>query len=183
MIHINERGSLDRVLRQAGIPDNFRMPMMTSINFQAPGSKVHLRRARSIHGPRCDKVEWRQTARVDERNDGPRLRGENRKMNLQSEQSCETENREEIVSAYLRDNPDFFTHYPDLLRQLELPHSSGDAVSLIERQVKVVAGRDCRLQAKTGKTDCCRQGKRRAQQAPPPPHAYADRSCHFRRGN
>lgn len=57
-------------------------------------------------------------------------------MNLQSEQSCETENREETVAAYLRDNPDFFTHYPDLLRQLELPHRSGDAVSLIERQVK-----------------------------------------------
>lgn len=59
-------------------------------------------------------------------------------MNLQSEPSCDTENREEIVLAHLRDNPDFFSHYPELLRQLELPHSSGDAVSLIERQVKVL---------------------------------------------
>ena len=59
-------------------------------------------------------------------------------MNLQSEQSCETENREEVVSAYLRDNPDYFTLYPEILRQLELPHSSGDAVSLIERQVKAL---------------------------------------------
>jgi uncharacterized protein len=64
--------------------------------------------------------------------------GENRKMNLQSEQPCGTESQEEMVSAYLRNHPDYFTHYPELLRQLELPHSSGDAVSLIERQVKAL---------------------------------------------
>ncbi|MCP4283612.1 MAG: DUF484 family protein [Gammaproteobacteria bacterium] len=59
-------------------------------------------------------------------------------MNLQSEQPCDTESREEIVAAFIRDNPDYFTHYPELLRQLELPHNSGDAVSLIERQVKAL---------------------------------------------
>lgn len=59
-------------------------------------------------------------------------------MNLQSEQPCETEDRDELVSIHLKGNPDFFLRHPEILKHLELPHSSGDAVSLIERQVKVL---------------------------------------------
>ena len=53
-------------------------------------------------------------------------------MNLQSEQPQDIEVREEMVAGYLRDHPGFFINYPDLLKELELPHDSGDAVSLIE---------------------------------------------------
>lgn len=59
-------------------------------------------------------------------------------MNPQSEQSIEIENQQELVSAFLRDNPDFFIRFPELLIELELPHASGNAVSLIERQVRVL---------------------------------------------
>jgi len=39
------------------------------------------------------------------------------------------------VAAYLTKHNDFFVTYPELLNDLEVPHQSGAAVSLIERQV------------------------------------------------
>jgi uncharacterized protein YigA (DUF484 family) len=39
------------------------------------------------------------------------------------------------VAQYLTDHPDFLLSHPDVLSQLQLPHESGQAVSLIERQV------------------------------------------------
>ncbi|MCL7945606.1 DUF484 family protein [Marinobacter sp. ATCH36] len=41
----------------------------------------------------------------------------------------------EAVADYLRDNPDFFVGQDELLRSLTLPHDSGRAISLVERQV------------------------------------------------
>ncbi len=42
----------------------------------------------------------------------------------------------EVVASYLRKNPGFLGDHPDILENLELNHSSGAAVSLIERQVE-----------------------------------------------
>jgi uncharacterized protein YigA (DUF484 family) len=42
----------------------------------------------------------------------------------------------DVVAAYLRKHPDLLKDYPDLLETLNLPHASGAASSLIERQVK-----------------------------------------------
>jgi uncharacterized protein YigA (DUF484 family) len=42
---------------------------------------------------------------------------------------------EQQVADYLRNHPGFFTRNPDLLSQMVIPHESGTAVSLIERQV------------------------------------------------
>jgi len=41
----------------------------------------------------------------------------------------------EQVADYLRANPDFFIEQDELLRSLTLPHDSGRAISLVERQV------------------------------------------------
>lgn len=41
----------------------------------------------------------------------------------------------EEVADYLRANPDFFVDQDELLRNLTLPHDSGRAISLVERQV------------------------------------------------
>ncbi len=41
----------------------------------------------------------------------------------------------EQVAEYLRANPDFFIGQDELLRSLTLPHDSGRAISLVERQV------------------------------------------------
>jgi uncharacterized protein YigA (DUF484 family) len=42
---------------------------------------------------------------------------------------------------FLQQHPDFFEQHPDLFEQLNLPHGGGGAVSLVERQVKVLRER------------------------------------------
>ncbi len=55
------------------------------------------------------------------------------------------------VAAYLSDRPDFFANHPDLLVELELPHNSGGAVSLVERQVSVLRERNIDMRNRLGK--------------------------------
>jgi len=50
--------------------------------------------------------------------------------------SDNTRSIEEIVTRYLRQNPDFLERQPALLKHMELSHASGPAISLIERQVQ-----------------------------------------------
>ncbi len=45
---------------------------------------------------------------------------------------------ERQVSKFLRDTPDFFSRHPELLADLYLPHSTGGAISLIEKQVAIL---------------------------------------------
>ena len=45
---------------------------------------------------------------------------------------------ESIVATYLEGHPDFFNKYPALVAGLELPHESGRAVSLVEKQVALL---------------------------------------------
>ena len=49
---------------------------------------------------------------------------------------------EDIVAEYLSNNKDFFSRYPELLHFLELPHDSGTATSLVERQVAILRERN-----------------------------------------
>ena len=42
------------------------------------------------------------------------------------------------VIAYLRRHPGFFNDNPDILEEIQIPHSSGDAVSLVEKQVAIL---------------------------------------------
>lgn len=51
----------------------------------------------------------------------------------------------EAVADYLRDNPEFFEQRPDLLSDIQLPHASGQAISLIERQVAMLRERNLEL--------------------------------------
>ena len=45
---------------------------------------------------------------------------------------------DEDVISYLRLDPDFFQRHSTLLSELNLPHDTGGAVSLIERQVAIL---------------------------------------------
>lgn len=45
---------------------------------------------------------------------------------------------EQTVTDYLVMHPDFFENHTDVLTKLKVPHPSGQAVSLIERQVEVL---------------------------------------------
>jgi len=46
--------------------------------------------------------------------------------------------RERDIITFLETHPDFFERHPELLSGLRLPHESGQAVSLIEKQVSVL---------------------------------------------
>jgi len=39
------------------------------------------------------------------------------------------------IAQYLRAHPEFFNEYPDLLTDIKVPHATGDAISLVERQL------------------------------------------------
>lgn len=47
-----------------------------------------------------------------------------------------TRSMTEIVAKYLRKYPDFLIRHPEVLQAVKLPHESGAAVSLIEKQVE-----------------------------------------------
>jgi uncharacterized protein YigA (DUF484 family) len=60
----------------------------------------------------------------------------------------ETSLSEDDIHDYLLTNPDFFERHADLLGTLKLPHSSGAAVSLVERQVSVLRQKDVKHERK-----------------------------------
>ncbi len=51
----------------------------------------------------------------------------------------------EAVARYLLDHPEFLHEHPEVLTSLQLPHESGEAVSLIERQVDQLRSRNEKL--------------------------------------
>jgi uncharacterized protein len=53
---------------------------------------------------------------------------------------------EQAVHDYLVAHPDFFENHAALLNSLHLPHASGDAISLVERQVSVLRQKDMKLE-------------------------------------
>jgi uncharacterized protein YigA (DUF484 family) len=54
----------------------------------------------------------------------------------------------EDVARYLADHPDFFEQHPQVLTQMQLPHSQGGAVSLMERQAQMQRERVRALEAR-----------------------------------
>ncbi len=61
---------------------------------------------------------------------------------MKAEASAVDPRDEDSVMRYLRDNPDFFGRHPTLLTDLSLPHDSGEAISLVERQVAILRERN-----------------------------------------
>ena len=55
------------------------------------------------------------------------------------------------VADYLRQHPDFFVQQPSLLAELRLPHASGEAISLVERQVAVLRERNMDMRHRLSK--------------------------------
>ena len=45
---------------------------------------------------------------------------------------------DDMVVKYLREHPGFLNEHPDLLTEIDVPHASGDAISLVERQVIIL---------------------------------------------
>lgn len=53
---------------------------------------------------------------------------------------------EQAVRQYLEANPDFFERHASLLGSLRVPHGSGEAVSLVERQVSMLRQKELKLE-------------------------------------
>ena len=51
----------------------------------------------------------------------------------------------EAVAAYLRAHPEFFVDHDELIPELRIPHLPGGAVSLVERQVKLLRERNIEM--------------------------------------
>jgi len=51
-----------------------------------------------------------------------------------------------LVESYLRQHPDFFTDRHELLESMRVPHPSGEAVSLVAHQLKLLRERNAKLQ-------------------------------------
>lgn len=58
-------------------------------------------------------------------------------MSSQNHKAIDSEFEHDMV-RYLRDHPNFFEGHQDLLADMILPHETGTAVSLIERQVQIL---------------------------------------------
>lgn len=57
----------------------------------------------------------------------------------------------EQIEAYLREHPDFFEQHHELLAEISLPHESGSAVSLVERQVAILRERNIDMRHRLSK--------------------------------
>lgn len=57
----------------------------------------------------------------------------------------------EQIEAYLREHPDFFEKHHELLAEITLPHESGSAVSLVERQVAILRERNIDMRHRLSK--------------------------------
>lgn len=54
----------------------------------------------------------------------------------------------ETVAEFLAEHPEFFESHPQLATKLRIPHSSGQAVSLIEKQVEILRKQNSQLERK-----------------------------------
>lgn len=57
----------------------------------------------------------------------------------------EEELSDAVVRDYLEANPDFFERHSALLSELSVPHGSGEAVSLVERQVSMLRQKEIKM--------------------------------------
>lgn len=68
---------------------------------------------------------------------------------------------DELVRDYLKQHGDFFEHHPDMLDHLHISHSSGSAVSLVEKQVSVLRDRNMEMRKRLNSlTDNARDNDR-----------------------
>ena len=67
-------------------------------------------------------------------------------VNTMSDESIVSVATAEVVSDYLKENPDFFNQHPEVLSELKLTQRFGDsAISLVERQVAILRERNAEL--------------------------------------
>lgn len=69
-------------------------------------------------------------------------------MNEAEKQSAPTDLDETEIAAYLASHPDFLHRHPETFEAMDVPHGTGNAVSLIERQVRVLRDTNTEIRAR-----------------------------------
>ena len=69
-------------------------------------------------------------------------------MSSANKPQVEEELSEDLVAEYLQSHPDFFERHQSLLTNLRVPHRTGGAVSLVERQVSTLRQKNLHLERK-----------------------------------
>ena len=57
----------------------------------------------------------------------------------------ENQLNEREVAAFLKQHPDFFRKFPEIVAQLDVPHDTGGAVSLVEHQSRILRDKNNEL--------------------------------------
>src|SRR5690606_7292645 len=99
---------------------------------------------RNAHG----KLGRSRTTRVSFRSRHHRVRRKHRSMSSNRRSKDEAAISAEDVAEFLGDHPDFFEAHPQLAARLRIPHSTGEAVSLIEKQVDILRRQNTQLERK-----------------------------------
>lgn len=71
----------------------------------------------------------------------------NSQVNLNSNETSNDLNEQQVVN-FLKNTPEFFRQNPEILANMSLPHGSGNAVSLVERQVAILRERSMQARHK-----------------------------------
>ena len=67
---------------------------------------------------------------------------------MSKEVKTKADSIEKVVREFLRENPDFLDKNTDILETMILPHNSGKAISLVERQVGVMRERNKEMRSR-----------------------------------
>ena len=67
---------------------------------------------------------------------------------VSAEQQPNEQSDESRVIEYLQKNPAILMDYPDIFSSLSIPHQTGGAISLVERQLKLLRGENQHLRSK-----------------------------------
>ncbi|MDB0047286.1 DUF484 family protein [Porticoccaceae bacterium] len=67
---------------------------------------------------------------------------------MSKEVKTKADSIEKVVREFLRENPDFLDKNTDILETMILPHNSGKAISLVERQVGVMRDRNKEMRSR-----------------------------------
>ena len=67
---------------------------------------------------------------------------------MSKEVKTKADSIEKVVREFLRENPDFLDKNTDILETMVLPHNSGKAISLVERQVGVMRERNKEMRSR-----------------------------------
>ena len=67
---------------------------------------------------------------------------------MSAEQQASTQTDESRVIQYLQKNPALLMDYPDIFSSLSIPHQTGGATSLVERQIRLLREENQRLRSK-----------------------------------